>query len=158
MSPLFVIESLERFVSKRTSIACASRESRQHHEHRESSPGARWTWIHWRSVAASWPQGGKTALSRWLTRGGGSIADRGWRARRRRQCRYSATMANVVADHDLILNLAASRCGQMEAPLDDLDGNCRASLGVLDAIRRHNPDKARLRRLAASVAGHQRYP
>jgi len=53
----------------------------------------------------------------------------------------SVTMAAVIADHDLIVNLAgeSGAVRSMESPLDDLDGNCRANLVVLDAIRRHNP-------------------
>jgi UDP-glucose 4-epimerase len=53
----------------------------------------------------------------------------------------SATMATVIADCDLILNLAgeSGAVRSMEAPLDDLDGNCRANLVLLDAIRHHNP-------------------
>ena len=53
----------------------------------------------------------------------------------------SSAMATVIADHDLIVNLAgeSGAVRSMEAPLDDLDGNCRANLVVLDAIRGHNP-------------------
>ena len=53
----------------------------------------------------------------------------------------SAAMAAVIADHDLIVNLAgeSGAVRSMEAPLDDLDGNCRANLVVLDAIRRYRP-------------------
>jgi UDP-glucose 4-epimerase len=53
----------------------------------------------------------------------------------------SAAMAAVIAEHDLIVNLAgeSGAVRSMEAPIDDLDGNCRANLVVLDAIRRYRP-------------------
>ena len=56
--------------------------------------------------------------------------------------RDSAAMAAVVSDHGLIVNLAgeSGAVRSMEAPLDDLDGNCRANLVLLDAIRQYRPD------------------
>ena len=53
----------------------------------------------------------------------------------------SGVMATVMANHDLIVSLTgeSGAVRSMEAPIDDLDGNCRAFLVLLDAIRRHNP-------------------
>ena len=53
----------------------------------------------------------------------------------------SSFMTAAVRNHDLIVNLAgeSGAVRSMEAPIDDLDGNCRANLVVLDAIRRHQP-------------------
>jgi UDP-glucose 4-epimerase len=50
-------------------------------------------------------------------------------------------MTAAVRNHDLIVNLSgeSGAVRSMEAPIDDLDGNCRANLVVLDAIRRHQP-------------------
>ena len=63
-------------------------------------------------------------------------------------------MAAVVADHDLIVNLAgeSGAVRSMEAPIDDLDGNCRANFVVLEAIRRHTARReAGVRRLAPAI-------
>ena len=51
------------------------------------------------------------------------------------------TMSAEIADHDLIVNLSgeSGAIRSMDAPIADLDGNCRANLVILDAIRRHNP-------------------
>ena len=51
-------------------------------------------------------------------------------------------MATAVVNQDVIINLAgeSGAVKSMESPLDDLDGNCRANLVLLDAIRRHSPD------------------
>jgi len=53
----------------------------------------------------------------------------------------SDLMASVIRNHDLVMNLAgeSGAVRSMEAPLDDLEGNCRANLVLLDAIRRHQP-------------------
>jgi len=52
-----------------------------------------------------------------------------------------AAMARLVPGHDVIINLAgeSGAVRSLEAPLVDLDGNCRANLVLLDAIRAHNP-------------------
>jgi nucleoside-diphosphate-sugar epimerase len=52
-----------------------------------------------------------------------------------------AAMARLVPGHDVIINLAgeSGAVRSLEEPLVDLDGNCRANLVLLDAIRAHNP-------------------
>jgi UDP-glucose 4-epimerase len=52
-----------------------------------------------------------------------------------------ATLARLVPGHDVIVNLAgeSGAVRSLEEPLADLDGNCRANLVLLDAIRAHNP-------------------
>jgi nucleoside-diphosphate-sugar epimerase len=47
-----------------------------------------------------------------------------------------------VARHQVIVNLAgeSGAVRSLEEPLVDLDGNCRANLVLLEAIRAHNPD------------------
>lgn len=50
-------------------------------------------------------------------------------------------MAREVPGQDVIVNLAgeSGAVRSLEEPLVDLDGNCRANLVLLDAIRAHNP-------------------
>jgi len=52
-----------------------------------------------------------------------------------------AVLARHVPGHDVIVNLAgeSGAVRSLEAPLTDLDGNCRANLVLLDVIRAHNP-------------------
>lgn len=53
----------------------------------------------------------------------------------------AAAMASAVRGQDVIINLAgvSGAVHSMEQPLDDLEGNCRANLVLLEAIRAHNP-------------------
>lgn len=52
-----------------------------------------------------------------------------------------AAMARAVAGQDAIVNLAgeSGAVKSMEEPIADLEGNCRANLVLLEAIRAHNP-------------------
>ena len=59
-----------------------------------------------------------------------------------------------MADQDVIVNLAgeSGAVRSMEAPIDDLDGNCRANLVLLEAIRASQPGRqAGVRRLAPAI-------
>jgi UDP-glucose 4-epimerase len=53
----------------------------------------------------------------------------------------AAAMQRHLPGHDIAVNLAgeSGAVRSVEAPLADLDGNCRANLVLLDAIRAHNP-------------------
>lgn len=53
----------------------------------------------------------------------------------------AGAIAREVRRHQLIVNLAgeSGAVRSLEEPLVDLDGNCRANLVLLDAIRSHNP-------------------
>lgn len=53
----------------------------------------------------------------------------------------SGAMSRYVPRHDVIVNLAgeSGAVRSLEAPLVDLEGNCRVNLVLLDAIRAHNP-------------------
>jgi UDP-glucose 4-epimerase len=53
----------------------------------------------------------------------------------------AGAMQRHVPNHDVIINLAgeSGAVRSVEAPLADLDGNCRANLVLLDTIRSHNP-------------------
>jgi UDP-glucose 4-epimerase len=48
----------------------------------------------------------------------------------------------LVRGADFVFNLAGqtSHLGSMEDPLNDLDTNCRAQVGLLEAVRKHAPD------------------
>jgi UDP-glucose 4-epimerase len=56
--------------------------------------------------------------------------------------RDGVAVAGAVADQDVIVNLAgeSGAVKSMEAPVADLDGNCRANLILLEAMRAHNPE------------------
>ncbi len=53
-----------------------------------------------------------------------------------------SAMRSAVAGHDVIVNLAgeSGAVKSMEEPIADLDGNCRANLVLLEAIKAHNPE------------------
>ncbi|MBI2941527.1 MAG: NAD-dependent epimerase/dehydratase family protein [Chloroflexi bacterium] len=55
--------------------------------------------------------------------------------------RDAATMAELVADREVVFNLAGqiSHIDSMRDPLSDLEANCRGPLTLLEACRRHNP-------------------
>jgi len=56
--------------------------------------------------------------------------------------RDAAAVVGSVIDQDVIVNLAgeSGAVRSMAAPVADLDGNCRANLVLLEAMRAHNPD------------------
>jgi len=71
-------------------------------------------------------------LARALTAGGARIIEG--------DLRDAAAVGGAVADQDVIVNLAgeSGAVKSMEAPVADLDGNCRANLVLLEAMRAHN--------------------
>ncbi len=85
-------------------------------------------------------------LARGLAAGGARIVEG--------DLRDAAAVAEAVADHDVIVNLAgeSGAVRSMEAPVTDLDGNCRANLVLLEAMRAHNPRRqARVRGFPPAV-------
>jgi UDP-glucose 4-epimerase len=55
--------------------------------------------------------------------------------------RDAAAIASAIIDQDVVVNLAgeSGAVKSMEAPIADLDGNCRTNLILLEAMRAHNP-------------------
>jgi UDP-glucose 4-epimerase len=130
---------------RHTFTACASPGSGWRNERSESRPGARRPRFHRRerqpAVGGSGPGrdgvsrslAPHAATTRSLTAAGvrvveGNVGDSSFMA---------AVSSEPRPDREPRGESGAVR--SMEAPIDDLDGNCRANLVVLDAIRRHQP-------------------
>lgn len=60
----------------------------------------------------------------------------------RADVRQADDLARTVQAQQMIFHCAASTShgGSMEEPFGDLDNNCRGTLAVLEAVRRHNPE------------------